>query len=98
VEERLAADGADLARAEEAGQGVSAERLSDGTGVVVGIGEEARPAPVAGEEQGARGVVRSSSAAAASRTWKRSVCPTRTASAIASAPVSSSTPISPRIR
>jgi hypothetical protein len=57
VEERLAADGADLAGAEEARYGVAAQQFADCARVVVWGGEEARPAPVAGEEESAGGTV-----------------------------------------
>ena len=72
------------------------EQLVDQAGVVVGHAEEARPAPVAGEQRApprrARrrraSARRSSSAAAASRTWNWTVWPTSTRSPTASAPVS----------
>src|ERR687897_1113338 len=51
VQEGLAADRADLATAEEAGERRGRERLGDGTGVVIGCGEHVSPAAVAGEEQ-----------------------------------------------
>src|SRR6266516_6438512 len=51
VQEGLAADGADLAAAEEAGQGLSPKRLGDDARVVIRLREHVRPAPVAGEEQ-----------------------------------------------
>src|SRR5712692_5682072 len=51
VQEGLAADGTDLAAAEEAGEGLRPECLGDDARVVVGLGEHVRAAAVAGEEQ-----------------------------------------------
>src|SRR6185503_293947 len=51
VQERLAAHGADLARAEEARDRVVPEQFRDGATVVVGLVEHARAATVAGEEE-----------------------------------------------
>ena len=55
VQERLAAHRADLARREEARGRRAGERLGDHHGVVVGAPEHAAAAPVAGEQQRARG-------------------------------------------
>ena len=54
MDEVLAADGADLAHGEEAGDGDRAEDLVDQAHVVVGLVEEPGAAAVASEEQGTR--------------------------------------------
>src|SRR6476469_9108306 len=51
VQERVPADGPDLAGAEHAGERDRAELVGDGAGVVVGLGVHVRAAAVAGEEQ-----------------------------------------------
>ena len=52
MEEVLAADRADFAHGEEAGDGDRAEDLVNHAHVVIGLVEEPRAATVAGEEQG----------------------------------------------
>ena len=112
VHEVLAADRADLAHGEEAGDRDRTEDLVDQAHVVIGLVEEPRAATVAGEQQGterdgwtrracsrasSRLSRRSSSAVSASRTWNWMVCPTRTRSVIWMAPESSA-PITLRTR
>jgi hypothetical protein len=51
VQEGFAADGADLAAAKKAGEGLRAQRRSGEARVMVGLGEHVCAAAVAGEEQ-----------------------------------------------
>jgi inner membrane transporter RhtA len=51
VQERLAADRADLARGEEARRGSAAEGVADGERIVVGVAEHPAAATVAGEDE-----------------------------------------------
>ena len=110
VQEVPPAHGAELARAEEPRERRSAQGRVHDARVVIGFGEQSRTSPVAREQQRAGRSARrsatcscnrdrsSSSAVAASRTWKRTLSPTSTRSPTASAPESGSTPSTPRIR